>query len=145
MKNTESNTPQSGRGRCSRCSKQAINSCAGCLGAPGYGNEQLPQRTFYCSKECQKAHWSTHKAECKVFQTRRSLHRAAAVLEAVIDVVDAKGEKAVMRLGVFVTELFNGESRSFRAFDVLEIPMMESSDRLIKRNRRQGRGSRRRP
>lgn len=129
MQNTESNTPQSGRDRCSRCSKKAINSCAGCLGAPGYGNGQLAQRTLYCGKECQKAHWSTHKAECRVFQTRRHLHRAAAVLEAVIEVLDAKSDKAVMRLGIFVTELFIGEF-SFRSvplmFWKIEIPMMES-------------------
>jgi len=96
-------------------------------------NSFLNERSI-AAKSIRKRTGSTHKAECKVFQTRRYLRRAAAVLEAVIDVVDVKGEKAVMRLGVFVTELFNGESRPFRAFDVLKIPMMESSDRLIKRD-----------
>jgi len=50
-------------------------------------------------------------------------------LEAVIEVLDAKSDKAVMRLGIFVTELFIGEF-SFRSvplmFWKIEIPMMES-------------------
>ncbi|KAK0750134.1 hypothetical protein B0T18DRAFT_366186 [Schizothecium vesticola] len=108
MKPSQSDTSQPGRGRCAACSNEAASSCAGCLGAPAYGNGQPPQRTFYCTAQCQKAHWSTHKAECKLLQTRKLVFRAATVLDAMMAVVDAKEEKAMIWLAGFLTELFKG-------------------------------------
>ncbi|KAK0654959.1 hypothetical protein B0T16DRAFT_486650 [Cercophora newfieldiana] len=93
MKPAESKSSPPGRGSCSACSKEATNSCAGCLNAPAYDNEQAPHRTFYCGSQCQKAHWKTHKIECKLLQTRRAVHRAAAVLDALIGVIDARGDE----------------------------------------------------
>ena len=39
---------------CVACGKCAKKKCTGCY------------MTFYCSKECQHAHWKTHKPECGV-------------------------------------------------------------------------------
>ena len=38
---------------CAMCGKDAASKCASC------------KRVAYCSKECQKSHWKSHKAECK--------------------------------------------------------------------------------
>lgn len=111
MKPRESNAAPPRRGRCSSCSEEATNSCAGCLDAPAYGTG-ASQPTFYCSAHCQKAHWSTHKAQCKALQTRKAVFRAVTVLEAAKAVIDAKGKQAMARLAVFLTELFSGETLS---------------------------------
>ena len=40
-------------GVCPVCSKNADNRCTAC------------RKIFYCSRECQKKDWKTHKLECK--------------------------------------------------------------------------------
>ena len=40
-------------GHCPMCKKVAENKCTAC------------KEVFYCSRECQKKHWKTHKIECK--------------------------------------------------------------------------------
>ena len=40
-------------GDCAVCEKLAKCLCSGC------------KHVFYCSRECQKKHWSSHKEECK--------------------------------------------------------------------------------
>ncbi|KAK1749818.1 SET domain-containing protein 5 [Echria macrotheca] len=107
MKSTESDEPRSECGRCSSCSKEATNRCAGCVDAPAYG-KSTPRTTFYCSGQCQKAHWSAHKVECKALQTRKSLHRVAAVLAPVRDVIGVEGKQAMVRLAAFAAEIFDG-------------------------------------
>src|SRR5687768_11477179 len=111
MEPNMSNASQSRRGRCAVCSNDATNSCAGRIDAPAYGNGQ-PQRTFYCNTQCQKADWSGHKAECKALQARKSLFRAATVLDATIGVLDAKGKKGFVRLAAFWAQLVKGNSHS---------------------------------
>ena len=41
-------------GDCAVCDKLAKCLCSGC------------KHVFYCSRECQKKHWSNHKEECKM-------------------------------------------------------------------------------
>lgn len=36
---------------------------------------------WYCGAECQKAHWTEHKVECKAAQARRALYRAGALAQ----------------------------------------------------------------
>src|SRR5579871_1791540 len=60
------------------------NFCAKC--SAGYGNNPLPphklrlcsacKNAAYCDKDCQKAHWSVHKAQCLVL---REKHKKAKV------------------------------------------------------------------
>ena len=77
-------TTQSSTGSpCACCQKATTNKCGGCLGAPAYGQSPA-KRTFYCSTQCQKTDWSRHKAECKALQARKSLRRAAVVLQATL-------------------------------------------------------------
>ena len=40
-------------GECPVCTKVAENKCTAC------------KAVFYCSRDCQKKHWKTHKFDCK--------------------------------------------------------------------------------
>lgn len=112
MASADSDVSPSPRARCSSCSKESrikLNSCAGCLNAPSYGGDVPRPAVYYCSAQCQRSHWRTHKTECKVLQTRRCIHRAALVLGSFVGIVEAKGDMSMARLAVFMTELFKGK------------------------------------
>jgi len=70
-------------GTCARCRRPAVRRCTGCLEAPGY-ETCVSQPTSYCGLVCQKADWAQHKSECRKFQARKSLARAALLLQAII-------------------------------------------------------------
>ena len=70
-------------GTCTRCQRPTTNRCTGCLGAPVY-DECVSKPTFYCSPGCQKADWRQHKSECRKLQARKTLGRAALLLQAII-------------------------------------------------------------
>lgn len=62
------------RGPCSKCGRaQAKNWCSGCC-ITKYGKAVFA--TFYCDRDCMKAHWKVHKPACKGV---RALRRAATV------------------------------------------------------------------
>lgn len=62
------------RGSCSNCGKtQASSWCSGCCIVKS-GN--LVFATFYCDRDCMKAHWKTHKPSCK---EARALRRASTI------------------------------------------------------------------
>src|SRR5271170_3024558 len=69
-------------GTCTRCQRPTMNRC-GCLGAPVYDG-CVSKPTFYCSPGCQKADWCQHKSECRKLQARKTLGRAALLLQAII-------------------------------------------------------------
>jgi hypothetical protein len=54
-----------------------------CLETPVY-DECVSKPTFYCSPVCQKADWGQHKSECRKLQARKTLVRAALLLQAII-------------------------------------------------------------
>jgi hypothetical protein len=54
--------------------------CVGCCSQLGSEKHAI---TFYCKKECQIAHWKTHKTDCKAHQTRQLLYRAGSVLQDI--------------------------------------------------------------
>ena len=70
-------------GTCAVCRKSATQRCSGCLDAPKY-DEDIVQKTFYCSSECQRAHWPQHKSDCKKLQARKSVARAALLLQGIM-------------------------------------------------------------
>ena len=42
-----------------------------------------PNVVYYCTQACQKAHWSAHKPECEVSQSRRAVYRAGYLVQAL--------------------------------------------------------------
>lgn len=57
--------------------------CSGCIGAPEYESGDGPN-TAYCDRDCQREHWNSHKAQCKMLQQRKKLLRAAKILKAAL-------------------------------------------------------------
>ena len=70
-------------GTCAHCQRSTTRRCTGCLEAPLY-DEHFAEPTFYCTPACQKAGWAKHKSKCKKLQARKSLSRAALLLQAII-------------------------------------------------------------
>ncbi|THW92890.1 hypothetical protein D6C91_04300 [Aureobasidium pullulans] len=72
---------KSDKKKCTNCGGTAPNShCAGCHQAPSIDGT-LHASVQYCGRECQKAHWSVHRKECKNLQARKALFRAGALLQ----------------------------------------------------------------
>jgi hypothetical protein len=46
---------------CVQCGSEATNKCSGCLGV------------YYCSKDCQKKDWPTHKQICVILKNQKTL------------------------------------------------------------------------
>ncbi|KAK4549521.1 hypothetical protein LTR36_006518 [Oleoguttula mirabilis] len=64
---------------CEACGRASTTRCAGCIeGLDHYGQ---PSPTYYCNKTCQKAHWTEHKADCKLANTRKVLYRGGELLQ----------------------------------------------------------------
>ncbi|KAE8378074.1 hypothetical protein BDV26DRAFT_292553 [Aspergillus bertholletiae] len=75
--------PSTMTGSCAHCQSPATKKCSGCLGAPIY-DEVVAETTFYCSSTCQKQGWEQHKVKCKQLQARKSLSRAATLLQDIL-------------------------------------------------------------
>ncbi|KAF6807997.1 set domain-containing protein 5 [Colletotrichum sojae] len=73
-----------GGGHCYHCQKPTARQCGGCSGAPAYDLDSPAAQIFYCSSDCQRVDWTRHKKECQAMQTRKSLLRAATLLEAIM-------------------------------------------------------------
>ena len=64
-----------------RLEKRPWEECSGCGRGPSADAAQFQRcgkcmRVSYCSRECQKSHWKTHKMECRIFATPRAPSRA---------------------------------------------------------------------
>ena len=70
-------------GTCAHCQKPATSTCVGCREAPLY-DESFIESTFYCNSKCLKAGWAQHRSRCRKLQARKSLARAAMLLQAVV-------------------------------------------------------------
>ena len=69
--------------QCANCVADATMRCAGCIDAPEY----QPGDSIggvYCGRDCQKGHWSNHKAHCRALGQRKKLLRTAIILEAAL-------------------------------------------------------------
>lgn len=69
--------------KCTNCGHLDANAyCAGCHQAPNTdGTPHVNVR--YCTRKCQKAHWPSHRTECKNLQARKALFRAAWLLQKI--------------------------------------------------------------
>ena len=66
---------------CAAYGKAANTACTGCLeGVTASGGSA---KTYYCSRQCQKIHWTTHKAACKLSNDRKQVFRAADLLQGL--------------------------------------------------------------
>ncbi|KAK6437201.1 hypothetical protein LTR95_006600 [Oleoguttula sp. CCFEE 5521] len=66
---------------CAVCGKDAKYRCAKCT--EGLGAHGQVDINHYCGKDCQTAHWASHKGECKVKNARKQLYRAGHVLRTM--------------------------------------------------------------
>ena len=57
--------------------------CAGCMDAPEYQPGDSVG-SVYCNCDCQKGHWSKHKAHCRTLGQRKKLLRTATILKAAL-------------------------------------------------------------
>lgn len=57
--------------------------CAGCMDAPEYQPGDSIG-SVYCNRDCQKGHWSNHKALCRALNKRKKLFRTANILKAAL-------------------------------------------------------------
>lgn len=69
--------------QCESCGKDATMKCAGCMNAPEYKPGDSVT-TVYCSRDCQRRHWSDHKAHCRALGQRMKLVRTAIILKAAL-------------------------------------------------------------
>lgn len=67
---------------CASCQEPTVKKC-GCVDAPLY-NESITPKTYYCSEECQKADYTNHKSKCRNLRERKTLRRAALLLQAIM-------------------------------------------------------------
>ena len=67
--------------QCANCGTNATMRCAGCIDAPEYQPSDSVG-SVYCSRDCQKGHWSNHKAHCHALGQRKKLLRTANILKA---------------------------------------------------------------
>ena len=68
--------------QCSECSQPARKTCKACRATPN-ATDGKPSSTWYCSADCQKAHWAVHKTLCKDAQTRQALYRAGSLAREI--------------------------------------------------------------
>ena len=68
---------------CASYGADTMMRCDACKDAPEY-RLGVPIGVIYCGRDCQKAHWSTHKPYCHTLRQRKKLLRVATVLRATL-------------------------------------------------------------
>lgn len=68
--------------RCLNCPERATHTCKACKAMPSATNSSVSS-AWYCGAECQKAHWTEHKAQCKAAQARQALYRAGTMAQQI--------------------------------------------------------------
>jgi len=69
--------------QCANCGTDATMRCVGCMDAPEYQPGDSIG-SVYCNRDCQKGHWSNHKAHCRALGQRKKLLRTANILKAAL-------------------------------------------------------------
>lgn len=73
--------PENLPGTCAACQNPAKKFCSGCKDHPT--PHGLIGSIWYCSADCQKAHWKAHKKDCKFRQDRLTLFRSGGILQEI--------------------------------------------------------------
>ena len=69
--------------QCANCGTDATMRCVACRDAPEYQPGDSVG-SVYCNRDCQKRHWSNHKAPCRALGQRKKLLRTANILKAAL-------------------------------------------------------------
>ena len=77
-----SSAPDRTTHQCPNCSKPARHNCKACKSTPDASDGKISS-TWYCSADCQKAHWAVHKTLCKDAQTRQAIYRAGSLARQI--------------------------------------------------------------
>lgn len=73
---------------CAACQKQASNICTGCKNT--LTRQGTIESVAYCSAECQREAWPTHKDECKSRKARLVVFRIGSTLQKIFYVFREK-------------------------------------------------------
>ena len=77
-----SSAPDRTTHQCCKCSNPASHACKACKLTPD-ATDGKNSSAWYCSADCQKAHWAVHKILCKDAQTRQALYRAGSLARQI--------------------------------------------------------------
>jgi len=66
---------------CTRCQKPATLRCTACKDTPD--RENKTESIYYCTSDCQKSDWKSHKKSCLRLRNRKTLYRAADLLQEI--------------------------------------------------------------
>ena len=67
---------------CRKCGKAASLVCSACRGLPT-GDHDGKMNIRFCSADCQKESWKTHKIDCKAAKHRALLYRSASLSKSL--------------------------------------------------------------
>ncbi|KAJ9606000.1 hypothetical protein H2200_009849 [Cladophialophora chaetospira] len=63
---------------------------------PICANCQKVPKISYCSAECQKAHWESHKADCKRLRYTKSLYQAGDIVNALWPIIRSQTKQSTV-------------------------------------------------
>lgn len=68
---------------CSSCNTSTTHKSPECIDSPAYSEARMGS-AFYCTTNCRMNHRDLHREECKKLQLRKSIQRAAILLQGVM-------------------------------------------------------------
>lgn len=74
-------SPETSTTVCASCQKPSKKFCSSCKDHPN--SHGLVGSVYYCSVDCQKTHWKTHKKDCNFRKDRLVLFRMASTLQEI--------------------------------------------------------------
>ncbi|KAK0439524.1 uncharacterized protein EV420DRAFT_1316130 [Desarmillaria tabescens] len=119
------------------------HACGACLNCPSAGEKQYSRcagcsTTYYCSQQCQKAHWPQHKSMCKERKTARAQlkereEKARLAGQVYYDPRTLtewyrKHDSAVEFAAYHVLEIFKGPEHSLMATHVAYFELDQNPD-----------------